>query len=119
MSLTIRIIVVGVEIAIGLSLFMLIGRAIAWLRTKCIFGHPRKYVAAMPLEFEYYNGLGEAKYKTVGGISVLYSHVARWVCATEGCPKMGEHPIRGQGAWTVSFGKLVPDEKRWSNAPRA
>lgn len=119
MSIAIRVVLIGIEIAIGLSLFMLIGRAIAWLRTKCLFGHPRKYVAAVPLKFDFYNGVGDPRYETSGGITVSYSHIARWVCANENCKGMGEHPIEGPGAWTVSFGKLVPDEKRWANGPRA
>lgn len=42
------------------------------------------------------------------------SQIARWVCVC--CGAMGERYIkRGQGVFTVTFGKLVPDEKRWAN----
>ncbi len=39
--------------------------------------------------------------------------IARWVCD---CGVAGETYIkRGTGIFTVQFGKLVPDEKRWAN----
>lgn len=42
------------------------------------------------------------------------SQVARWSC--EVCIKMGEHFImKGEGLYTVKFGCLVPDEKRWGD----
>lgn len=43
------------------------------------------------------------------------TQVARWVC--DRCGKMGEYCLGQEikGTWTVSGGRLVPDEKRWAN----
>ena len=83
-----------------------------------LFGHKRKYVGVEdrfdkrdPYPQECPHGY---KFTTHCDFCMNVMQIARWFC--ERCTKGGEHAIRrGEGLYTVSFGKLVPDEKKWAN----
>ena len=84
----------------------------------CLFGHKKKYVGVEdrfdksdPYPKECMHGPRWTSHCT---FCKNVAQIARWVC--ERCQKMGQTPIwLGQGVYTVHFGKLVADEKRWAN----
>lgn len=41
-------------------------------------------------------------------------YITKWVCTR--CPEMGYYCVgeADKGAWTIQHGKIVPDEKQWS-----
>jgi hypothetical protein len=88
-------------------------RLLCWL-----FGHEKKYVGvedrlekkdAYPKDCPH--GWSFIKYCN---FCLNVMQIARWFC--QRCPKGGETYIwRGEGLFTVQFGKLVPDEKKWAN----
>jgi hypothetical protein len=88
-------------------------RILCWL-----LGHKRKYVGVEDRfdKSEIYPKYCPHEHQFIRHCHFCWNvmQIARWVC--ERCPKMGELPIRkGEGVYTVHFGKLVPDEKKWAN----
>jgi len=84
---------------------------------RCWFGHTQKFVGINEIPMENpYPGVCHHGYHFRDHCDICRNsaQVAMWVC--EHCPKMGAVFIkRSDGIFTVSFGKLVPDEKAWSN----
>lgn len=89
------------------------------LPTLCFFfKHRRKYVGVqdfrvddLDISLKCMHGFYGLDYCDTCRATVQF---ARWTC--DRCGKMGEDRImKGQGIFTVSFGMLVPDEKRWAN----
>lgn len=88
-------------------------------RSCWLLGHDKKYVGIEDITWKGEFGFFERpcihdcicmKHCSICGKS---TQVARWVCS---CGLMGETYIKvGTGLFQVSFGNLVPDEKRWAN----
>lgn len=43
-------------------------------------------------------------------------YITKWICTRPGCGEMGYYCAgeAGKGSWTIQHGKVVPDEKGWS-----
>jgi hypothetical protein len=90
---------------------------------RCLFfGHRRKYVGVEDIVWN--TDMGFLEKRCPHGYATLYNcdicgksnQIARWVCP---CGSMGERYIRiSEGVFTIHFGRLVPDEKRWANWKR-
>lgn len=86
---------------------------LCWLR-----GHEKKYVGVEDRldKTEHYPKYCVHQHQFIRHCDFCWNvlQIARWVC--ERCDVMGERNVRrGEGLFTVSFGKLVPDEKKWAN----
>lgn len=86
----------------------------------CLLGiHRKKYVGVVDFKLSYSihdcHDCVHKKPQAYYCSDCRHSHqVARWAC--ERCTKMGEKWIRkSEGLFTIEYGYLVPDEKRWGN----
>lgn len=84
-----------------------------------LFRHQRRYVGVQDFSYADWGGSNipciHGWYSLNGCTPCrLTVQLARWAC--DRCGKMGEDRIKkGEGIYTVSFGMLVPDDKRWAN----
>ena len=83
-----------------------------------LLGHQKKYVGVEDFmeKKNFYPGTCPHGFHGVRNCDFCWTimQIARWACTR--CRKMGEDRIwRGQGLFMVSFGELVPDEKKWAN----
>ncbi len=83
-----------------------------------LLGHKKKYVGVEDLmeKRDFYPQTCPHGWHSVKhcGFCWKIMQIARWACIA--CNRMGEdHIWRGQGLFTVQFGELVPDEKKWAN----